>query len=83
MPALISEPCDTTIDTYTVTFAKGVPARGYIIGSTADGARVLARVPRDAAPMLHQLLSADPIGKPVRIEQDGETNIIAAIGGAG
>jgi hypothetical protein len=32
--------------------------------------------------MLHQLLSDDPVGKPVRIEQGGETNIITAIGGA-
>ena len=80
-PRLVDGPADATIDTYTVAFTKGVPTRGYVIGTTVDGARILARTARDDAVVLAALLADDPLGRTAHIAHDGRANIITAIGG--
>ncbi|WP_373487070.1 hypothetical protein [Blastomonas sp.] len=65
----LSENCTGTIETYTVGYAKGTPARGVVIASTANG-RVVARPAadgKDAA--LASLIdpARDPIGRRVTI----------------
>lgn len=51
------------IETYTVIFERGVPARGVIIGRLRhDDARFVANTPPDRPDMLHWLLEAEPLG---------------------
>lgn len=78
-PELVDGPAEATIDTYTVAFAKGVPKRGYVIATTAAGARILAATARDDAVMLAALLTNDPLGRHAQIAHDGRANIITAI----
>lgn len=51
-PRLLSEDTTGTLESYTVTYTKGKPARGYAFLRTADGARVLARTAKGDAGML-------------------------------
>ena len=81
-PHLVDGSAEATIDTYTVAFKKGAPQRGYVIGTTASGARILAATARDDAATLAALLAADPLGRTAQIAHDGRANIITAIGGA-
>ena len=48
-PRLLSEDAIGTLESYTVTYAKGEPARGYAFLRTADGARALARTAKGDA----------------------------------
>lgn len=82
VPHLIDGPAEATIDTYTVAFKKGAPQRGYVIGTTPSGARILAATARDDAATLAALLADDPLGRTAQIAHDGRANIITAIGGA-
>ncbi|MGJ3649508.1 hypothetical protein ACLB0R_13680 [Sphingomonas sp. GlSt437] len=79
MPAIADGPATIRVETYTVGFAKGAPARGYCIGRTAEGARVLARTRQEDGAMLQTLLDRDPIGATAQIARDGEANLIAAL----
>ena len=58
-PRLLSEDTTGTLESYTVTYTKGEPARGYAFLRTADGARVLARTAKGDA------------GKLAAVTQDG------------
>lgn len=82
VPHLIDGPAEATIDTYTVAFKKGAPQRGYVIGTTPSGARILAATARDDATTLAALLADDPLGRTAQIAHDGRANIITAVGGA-
>lgn len=62
-PPLLAESADATVETYTVGYSKGAPARGYVIARAPQG-RILARVSPEDAPAL---LARDPIGRTVRI----------------
>jgi acetyl-CoA C-acetyltransferase len=75
-PPLLGENADAVVETYTVTFAKGEPARGYVIARNAAG-RILARGGDRA--MLGQLLAEDPVGRTVSIVHDNGVNSLAAI----
>jgi acetyl-CoA C-acetyltransferase len=66
-PKLLSESCDAVIETYTVTYAKGVAQRAYVIGSNANG-RILARVRNDDRTTLAALQSHDPIGQTATVD---------------
>lgn len=79
VPVLVTGPAEARIETYTVAFTKGVPTRGYVIGKTAEGARILARNVRDDAAILAALLADDPLGRIATIAHDGRANIITAI----
>lgn len=81
-PHLVDGPAEATIDTYTVGCKKGASQRGYVIGTTASGARILAATARDDAATLAALLADDPLGRTGTIAHDGRANIITAIGGA-
>ena len=73
-PVLLARDSDATVETYTVTYAKGVPARGYVIAA-ADGGRIIARA---ASEHLPELLARDPVGRRVRIVSDGTVNRLSA-----
>jgi len=79
VPVLANGPCIARVESYTVTFAKGVPARGYVIGTTQAGERVLARTRREDSAMLQALLRRDPVGTIAQIAREGEVNVIAAL----
>lgn len=55
------------ITTYTVTYAKGTPDQGIVIGDHAQGGRFIAAT-RDAA-TIAAMLETDPLGRDVMIEQ--------------
>ena len=79
VPAIADGPATIRVETYTVGFAKGAAARGYVIGRTAEGARVLARTRQEDGAMLQTLLDRDPIGATAQIVREGEANVIAAL----
>jgi acetyl-CoA C-acetyltransferase len=74
-PAPLSTSTDATIETYTVTWTKGRPARGYVIAKAGDG-RVLARVRNGHRATLMALQVSDPIGQTVRITHENGVNLI-------
>ncbi|MBB4612400.1 acetyl-CoA acetyltransferase [Novosphingobium taihuense] len=55
------------VTTYTVTYAKGIPEQGIVIGEHAHGGRFIATT-RDAA-TLAAMLESDPLGRDVVIER--------------
>lgn len=63
-PPLLSEDATGSLESFTVTYAKGEPARGYAFLRTADGARVLARTAKGEA------------GKLAAVTKDGVTGQI-------
>ena len=74
-PPLLGETTDAVVETYTVTFTKGEPARGYVIARTPAG-RILAR--GGDRTMLDALLTEDPVGRTVSIVSDNGINTLAA-----
>lgn len=54
------------ITTYTVTYAKGLPEQGIVIGDHAQGGRFIATT-RDAA-TIAAMVQSDPLGRQVLIE---------------
>lgn len=81
-PPLLNEDCAGRIESYSVSFTKGVPARGYVFVRNAEGGRALARVARDDAATLHALLTRDPLAAPVRIAHREGRNFVQALGDA-
>jgi acetyl-CoA C-acetyltransferase len=75
-PKLLSESCDAVIETYTVTYAKGIAQRAYVIGSNANG-RILARVRSDDRTTLAALQSHDPIGHTATVDHVDGVNYFA------
>lgn len=55
------------VTTYTVTYAKGLPEQGIVIGDHAQGGRFIAAT-RDAA-TIAAMLESDPLGREVIVEQ--------------
>lgn len=78
-PAIVDGPCEATVETYSVAFAKGAPSRGYAIGRTDTGGRVLARVKREDADMLRAMLRRDPVGRRMTVGREGEVNVIETL----
>jgi len=76
-PAILSEDGEAVIDTYTVTWTRDRPSRGYVIASNDNG-RFLARVRTGHRATLASLHEADPIGKRVRIVNEKGVNFIEA-----
>ncbi|MFM6854144.1 MAG: hypothetical protein ACKOUM_08695 [Sphingopyxis sp.] len=54
-PPLLSADATGTVESWSVTYARGAPQRGYAYIRTADGARALARTARDEAGKLAAL----------------------------
>ncbi|WP_422059632.1 enoyl-CoA hydratase-related protein [Sphingopyxis sp.] len=76
-PVRLSESTEAVIDSYTVTWKKGRPSRGYVIASNEKG-RILARVRTGHRATLHSLGVGDPIGKRVRVVHETGINYIEA-----
>ncbi len=74
-PPLVAADCAGTIETYTVTYAKGQAQHGYVVATTPAG-RVLAAT-RDAV-LLAALAERDPVGRSVRVVHEAGRNCIAA-----
>jgi acetyl-CoA C-acetyltransferase len=66
-PLLSFESTDTVVTSYTVTYKKGAPQRGYILGESIAG-RVLARARSEHRATLRALAASDPIGQTIRTE---------------
>ncbi|WP_408587933.1 enoyl-CoA hydratase-related protein [Novosphingobium sp.] len=70
-PSLLSTSCDAVVETFTITYRKGQPSRGYVIARTDQG-RILARVHTGHRATLTALSDSDPIGTKVSIvNRDG------------
>lgn len=65
-PPLLSEEATGTLESFTVTYAKGEPARGYAFLRTADGARVLARTAKGEAGKLAAVTKDGVAGQVLR-----------------
>lgn len=76
-PVLLAETTEAVIDSYTVTWKKGQPSRGYVIASNGKG-RVLARVRTGHRATLQSLHEGDAIGKTVRIVHEKGVNFVEA-----
>ena len=74
-PRLLAETTDAVIDSYTVTWKKGQPSRGYVIASNEKG-RVLARVRKGHRGTLASLAEQDAIGRSVRIVHERGVNFV-------
>jgi acetyl-CoA C-acetyltransferase len=76
-PQLLSETCEAMVETFTVTYQKGQPTRGYVIAKTEAG-RILARVRSGHRATLNALAAQDPVGTKVHITHVGGVNFLDA-----
>ena len=76
-PPLLSEATDAVIESYSVTWKRGRPSRGYVIASSDKG-RILARVRTGHRATLQALHTGDALGKRVRIIHENGVNFIEA-----
>jgi acetyl-CoA C-acetyltransferase len=77
MPRLLSETMTGTIETATVTYAKGEPSRGYAFVRRSDGARAVARTAKGEAGRLAALMAeSDPIGRSIAVRHEDGVNIL-------
>ena len=65
-PPLLAQSTQATVETFTVTYARGKPSRGFVIAATPEG-RILARVRTGHRATLAALAAHDPVGTTVRI----------------
>jgi len=66
---------EARILTYTVTYKKGVPELGIIVGALAGGRRFLANTVDRAC--LDELIATDPIGRTVFVDNSAARNFFA------
>jgi acetyl-CoA C-acetyltransferase len=76
-PTLLSESTRGTVLSYTVTYAKGLPQRAFIIAENDKG-RVLARLRSGDAATLAALVNEDPIGQTWEVTHEDGVNFIGA-----
>ena len=76
-PLLLSESCEATVESFTVTSNRGNPTRGFVIARTHKG-RILARVRSGHRATLAALSAEDPVGRQISIICEGATNVIAS-----
>ncbi|MEM5517754.1 acetyl-CoA acetyltransferase [Henriciella sp. AS95] len=65
-------PSAGTVETFTVMHGKKGPTHGVVFGRTESGARFLAKASPAALEVLRE--NESPVGRKVRVEQDGEVN---------
>lgn len=75
-PALLAETTAGVVESYSVTWKKGRPSRGYIIASNEKG-RILARVRSGHRATLQSMHETDLIGRTVAIVHEDGVNFIA------
>jgi acetyl-CoA C-acetyltransferase len=81
-PMLLHEDAQAVIQSYTVTYKRGSPQRGYVLAGTGR-ARILARAFTGHRVTLAALAKDDPIGRSVNIRHDAGVNFICAAGRIG
>lgn len=74
-PALLTATVQAEVETFTVTYRKGQPARGYVIAKTPKG-RIVARARTGHRATLAALAASDPIGTQVQISSIGGVNYL-------
>jgi acetyl-CoA C-acetyltransferase len=77
-PQLLEESCDAQVETYTVTYTKGVPQRAYIIARNEKG-RILGRIRNGDQQLAQSLAENDPTGRTARFEHEDGTNFLVGI----
>ncbi|MBK9431889.1 MAG: hypothetical protein IPN50_05540 [Sphingomonadales bacterium] len=68
----------TQVETYTVTYTKGVPQRAYIIARNEKG-RILGRIRNGDQQLAQSLAENDPTGRTARFEHEDGTNFLVGI----
>jgi acetyl-CoA C-acetyltransferase len=81
-PILLQEDAEAMIESYTVTYKRGAPRRGYVLAQSDKG-RILARAFTGHRSTLAALARVDPIGRSVNIHHDAGVNFICAAGRIG
>ena len=76
-PRLLTKSCEAKVESFTGTYRKGQPSRGYVIANTDEG-RLLARVRTGHRATLTALAANDPVGSEVRIVSENGVNYICA-----
>jgi acetyl-CoA C-acetyltransferase len=76
-PTLLAQSTEATIESFTVTYQKGAPQRGYVVARTAEG-RILARAETGHRATLEALAQDDPIGKTISVRSEAGVNYIVA-----
>ncbi len=76
-PPLLSQDATGGLESYTVTYARGEPARGYAYLRTVDGARLLAKTARGDAAKLAALTRDGVAGQTLAARHVGGSNILA------
>lgn len=75
-PALLSETTAGVVESYSITWKKGRPSRGYVIASNDKG-RILARVRTGHRATLKSMHETDLIGRAVAIVHEDGVNFVA------
>jgi acetyl-CoA C-acetyltransferase len=82
VPTLLQESAEAMIESYTVTYKRGAPQRGYVL-ARSDRGRILARAFTGHRATLAALAKADPVGRSVNIRHEAGVNFICAAGRIG
>lgn len=77
VPRLLTASCEAEVESYTVTYRKGQPSRGYVIAKNEQG-RIIARVRSGHRATLTALAANDPVGTTVRIVSQKGGNYLQA-----
>jgi acetyl-CoA C-acetyltransferase len=81
-PPLLSEDAEGTLETFTVTYAKGEAQRGYAFLRTDDDARILARTAKGEAALLAAATRKGVAGQRFRVRHSDGVNTLAFDGDA-
>lgn len=76
-PRQLTVSCEAEVETFTVTYRKGQPARGYVIAKTSEG-RIVARAQTGHRATLAALAANDPVGTRVSIVSKDGVNFLRA-----
>lgn len=76
-PLLVSGTGEGALESFTVTYAKGEPSRGYAFLRTDDGARILARTAKGEAGKLADLTGDGVAGQRLRVRDEDGVNVLA------
>ncbi len=81
-PPLLSKDAEGTLETFTVTYAKGEAQRGYAFLRTDDDARILARTAKGEAALLAAATRKGVAGQRFRVRHSDGVNTLAFDGDA-